>query len=84
MRSGFTYQGQLRYGGAPYSGLAEFRFTLWDLPSEGQAIAGPLDIPSVEVVSGLFQVQLDFGESALNGNARWLEVAVCTENCSGT
>ncbi|MBK9137636.1 MAG: tail fiber domain-containing protein [Verrucomicrobia bacterium] len=36
----FTYQGRLDSAGAPYSGAAEFRPTLWDAASSGNKVAG--------------------------------------------
>jgi hypothetical protein len=74
-----TYQGQLRQSDLPYSGFAHMRFSIWDLPAGGLSVAVPIDIASVEVVNGLFQVKLDFGEAAFQGNARWLEIAIQSE-----
>ena len=37
--TGFTYQGRLDSGGAPYTGAAEFRPTLWDAASGGAKVA---------------------------------------------
>ncbi len=83
LSTGFTYQGQLRRSGLPYSGVADFQFSLWDLPSDGQLVAAPVAVHSLDVVNGLLTTVLDFGAGALNGNARWLEAAVCTEACGG-
>jgi len=79
----FTYQGQLKQRGSPYSGLANMRFSLWDIPIDGQLIAGPIAVDSVEILNGLFVAEIDFGQDALNGNSRWLEVAVCIAGCAG-
>ena len=81
LSSAITYQGQLQREGSPYSGPAQMQFTLWNLPVGGQPVANPIVMDSVEVVNGLFRVQLDFGADAIRGSARWLEVEVCTQAC---
>ena len=82
----FTYQGQLKQGGVPLDGPADFQFTLWDYvttPPGGQV--GPTltfdgqggNPAPISVADGLFTAQLDFGADAFNGTrARWLEIAV--------
>jgi hypothetical protein len=74
--SGFTYQGRLTQGGSPANGTYDFQFTLYDAPSGGNIAGGPLTVSSLTVSNGLFTVQLDFGPSAFQGSARWLEIAV--------
>jgi len=72
----FTYQGQLKSGGLPLNGVADFEFTLWTSDTGG-AVVGTVDPHlGVDVANGLFTVQLDFGGDAFTGDARWLEVAV--------
>ena len=71
----FTYQGQLKQGGNPVNGTCDFQFSLWDAADDGTQI-GSQTKTNVNVVNGLFTVQLDFGASAFTGEARWLEVAV--------
>ncbi len=82
----FTYQGQLKQRGVAVNGAADFQFSLWnDLVSvapgsqvgptlifDGQ---GPNPLP-IDVANGLFTVQLDFGDDAFTGDARWLEITV--------
>ncbi len=79
----FTYQGQIKRAGVPLNGLIDARFSLW-LNSTGQdpehQIGGTQPINSVEVANGLFSVELDFGQDAFNGNARWLEVEIHDQN----
>lgn len=74
----FGYAGKITSSGSPYSGPADFRFTLWDLPVGGVQ-AGPVEILlAVPVVDGKFEVRLDFGLAAFNGDERWLDIEVNT------
>ena len=72
----FTYQGSLRQGGAPASGLYDFRFTLYDAAGGSNLLGGPLTIPATPVSNGLFVVALDFGSWMFDTYAPWVEVAV--------
>jgi hypothetical protein len=75
----FTYQGQLKHGGVPVNGTADFEFTLWDDPNSvdpGHQVGRMVPVDDVNVVKGLFTVVLDFGEDIFTGEARWLEIAV--------
>jgi hypothetical protein len=78
--SGFTYQGVLQKGGKPVDGLCDLRFTLWDSANDGAQIGGVQALSGVTVEEGLFMVELnggsEFGSTAFNGAARWLEVGV--------
>ena len=76
----FTYQGRLSDGGSPATGTYEFQFTLWDSLSAGSQVTPTvLGTPGgVGVTNGMFAVVLDFGAGALNGQPRWIEVAVRT------
>jgi hypothetical protein len=74
----FTYQGSLKNGGSPATGLYDLTFTLFDTNSAGNVIAGPLTNSATPVTNGLFTVTLDFGSAPFNGNARWLEIGVRT------
>jgi hypothetical protein len=71
----FTYQGQLKDSGVPVNDTCEFEFGIWDAGTNGSLI-GSNGVSGVEIVDGLFSVQLDFGPAALNGDARWLEIDV--------
>jgi hypothetical protein len=82
---GFSYQGQLVQNGNPVNGTANLQFTLWD--SSGNQIGGAQVVANVPVSSGLFVVVLNdanqFGVTPFNGDARWLQVDVCTDaTCS--
>jgi hypothetical protein len=90
----FTYQGRLKSAGAPLNATADFQFSLWDDPGTGSPPAGGTQIGSTQPVSnvpvsgGLFTVQLnaggEFGATAFNGDARWLQIAVRSPAGSGT
>jgi hypothetical protein len=74
----FTYQGRLSDAGAPASGIYDIRFRLYD--ANGNAQGSPdtvtLDNPGVQVTSGVFTAQLDFGAGAFTGGTRLLEISV--------
>jgi len=72
----FTYQGRLDSAGQAADGQYDFQFRLFtgDWPL-GFVVGSPVVLEDVEVVDGLFTVQLDFGVQ-FTGFARWLDVAV--------
>lgn len=72
----FTYQGQLRTAGGPINGAASARFRLFNLAAGGSQIGSTITICDLDLVDGLFTVELDFGPTAFDGSARWLEIAV--------
>ena len=85
----FTYQGQLKQDGVPITGSADLEFRLWDEAGSGEPPTGGSQVgptltfdglggnpAPVDVVNGLFTVQLDFGNGAFTGDARWLEIVV--------
>ena len=82
----FTYQAQLKQDGVPISEACDFEFSLWNDPTSIVAqdqVGSTLTFDGlggnpgpIQVTNGLFSVDLDFGASAFNGDARWLEVAV--------
>ncbi len=74
--SGFTYQGELASNGDVFTGLADFRFTLFDAPATGLQVGPMLSAPFVPVVNGRFAVMLDFGPEVWNGQQRWIEIEV--------
>ncbi|MBL9002383.1 MAG: hypothetical protein JNK25_14725 [Phycisphaerae bacterium] len=75
--SAFTYQGELRSRGTPANGTYFMRFRLFDQFTGGNQIGSELQA-RIEVVNGLFTVQLDFGPAPFAGRARWLEIRVST------
>jgi hypothetical protein len=72
----FTYQGRLNQGGAPASGVFDFEFYLFDTPSGGSLVGGPVAVDDLILSDGYFTVLLDFGTGAFSGQARYLEVRV--------
>ena len=76
--TGFTYQGQLKQNGQPYSGSANLVFKLFDAATGGNLL-GTQTLNGVNVSGGLFTVLLngggEFGANAFNGQSRWMEVA---------
>jgi len=81
--TGLTYQGQLRQDGAALSEFVDFEFRLFTLP-EGGTQVGPTAVrPFTLVENGLFSTLLDFGNSAFNGDARFLEISARNPAGSG-
>jgi len=78
--TGFTYQGYLDDGGSAADGLYDFQFSLFDAANAGNQIGSTVILSSVTIVEGLFTVELDFGQSAFGGGARWLEIKVRPAN----
>ncbi len=72
-----TYQGRLMNDGAAFDGDVAMEFSLWDAPVGGVQQGPTLAFAVVEVVDGLFTVELDFGTTPHTANDdRWLEVLV--------
>lgn len=78
MGTAFTYQGHLTDGGSPANGPYDFQFRLCssDACDDPEDPIGVVPIENHPVTNGLFTVDLDFGDGAFNGNARWLEIGV--------
>ncbi len=79
MGTNFSYQGQLLEAGEPVTDLVTMRFSLWNAASSGSQLGSDYTASSVDVVDGLFTVQVDsanFGSSGFNGDPRWLEIEV--------
>jgi hypothetical protein len=86
MGTGFTYQGHLNDGGVPANGNYDMIFNLYDAPTNGNVLGSFSIFGAVPVVDGRFTVQLnaynEFGPSAFNGEARWLQIGVRTNKNS--
>jgi chitodextrinase len=78
--SAFAYQGRLSEGGQPISGSYDFTFSLYDALTNGTQIGADVTHPGTAISNGMFTVNLDFGANAFTGDARWLQIAVRTNN----
>jgi len=86
LTTAFTYQGELSNASAPADGAYDLRFSLFDAASGGAQVGTTLCVDNVQVVSGRFIVQLDFG-SQYAGQQRFLEVRVRADSgqaCANT
>lgn len=72
----FTYQGLLEDAGNPANGRHDFRFLLFDAATAGAPVASPVCADDVDVVDGVFTVQLDFGQQFATMAQRYLEIEV--------
>ncbi len=79
----FTYQGRLVDAGSPANGTYDLRFILYDAETGGAQVGTTVTRDDVQVASGLFTVELDFGAAAFQGDARWLEIAVRPGSSTG-
>ena len=78
----FAYQGQLKKEGVEVNDTCTFQFSLWDAATNGTQVGSTQTI-SATVSSGLFNLTLngndEFGPTAFDGNARYIETGVkCT------
>lgn len=73
----FTYQGRLMDANSPADGFYDFEFRLYDDPnSTGLQIGPTVVVDDHDVIDGYFTVELEFGNKAFGGDARWLEIGV--------
>ncbi len=72
-----TYQGSLADAGSAPTGPYDFRFTLWDAAAAGNAVSATVVMDDVQVRSGVFSVELDFGLAVWAlAEGRWIAVEV--------
>jgi hypothetical protein len=64
--------------GAAAAGIYDFRCQVYDAPEFGALVSTTVTNMAVPVSNGLFALNLDFGASAFNGEARWLHIGVRT------
>ncbi len=83
LTSTFTYQGQLKNSGNAVNGSCNMAFRLYDDPGGGNLIGSPITA-TVPINNGLFTVGLNFGNSAVTGIARWLDIRVRCPAGSGS
>jgi len=72
----FTYQGELQRLGVPADGVFDFQFELFNIAVAGAPVAVTVQLEDVDVRSGLFSVELDFGAASIAGDQLWLAIAV--------
>ncbi len=70
-----SYQGQLQDDSGPVNGSVDMSFTLIDAETGGSQVGSTIHLTGVNVVNGLFRVDLDFGEQAY-GSGLWLAIEV--------
>jgi hypothetical protein len=80
----FTYQGRLTDNSNPANGSYDLAFKVYDAAGSGNQIGSTVIRDNVTVADGLFTVELDFGQSAFDGDARWLEVGVRSAGSSSS
>ncbi len=73
--SAFSYQGLLKEAGMPADGPYDMRFSLFDVPADGEPI-DTIERPNVPVTGGIFTVTLDFGVDPFEGKPLFLEIEV--------
>jgi len=77
----FTYQGFLESPpGTPVTGNCDFEFTLYEDAAGTMQVGTAQSVGAVGVSAGVFTVgppDIDFGDGAFNGAARWLKISVC-------
>jgi hypothetical protein len=83
LSTAIPYQGQLSDGGNPATGQYDFEFKLFDATTAGSQIGSTNSKENVQVSSGSFAVELDFGGSAFTGAGRFLEIGVRAGNSTG-
>ncbi len=74
--TGFTYQGKLVDGGIAANGAYDLEFRLFAAETGGSPLGDiVLARPDIQVVDGVFTVQVDFG-AQFDGSARWLGISL--------
>jgi hypothetical protein len=76
LASTFTYQGYLEQNAVPVTATCDFQFSLYDALTAGAQIGATLTRTNVAVSGGIFNVRLDFGAAAFNGEDRYLLISV--------
>jgi hypothetical protein len=84
IETAFTYQGSLSQSGGPATGVFDFRFDLFGSPDTGSPLTSSRLLDDVQVVDGVFSVELDFDSGAFVGQQLWLSIEVRDGNESGS
>jgi len=74
--SAISYQGVLKFKGAPVTGSRDMVFRLYTDDTCASQVGSDIVRKGVSVADGLFSVDLDVNQSDLNGQGLWLEVDV--------
>jgi hypothetical protein len=77
MGTAWTYQGRLMDANVPADGPYDLQFALFPDPvlNIGQ-IGPPIEVNDIDIIDGYFTVELDFGNVAFKGDARWLQIGI--------
>lgn len=76
LATAFAFQGELRSGGSPATGLNDLRFTLFDAASGGSPVGSTRRMDNVAVTEGLFTTTIDIGQQFMTTEARFLQIEV--------
>lgn len=77
----FTYQGKIEKDGAPLTGTADLRFSLWNHPTSsnsGNRTGSPFTRSAVPVTDGLFTTSIDFGGATDDNSGLWMDMEVAS------
>ena len=72
----FNFQGRLNDGSSPANGRYDLQFKLYDQIAGGTQVGLTVDRPNLMLINGVFSTTLDFGGSAFDGNARFIEISL--------
>ncbi|MGD2040954.1 MAG: hypothetical protein PVH11_09015, partial [Anaerolineae bacterium] len=72
----FTYQGLLREDGTPVTGSQDMVFQLYSDDACTTTVGSDISMPGVEVVDGVFSVELPVGYFDVRGQGLWLGIRV--------
>jgi hypothetical protein len=75
----FTYQGELTSGNGAANGNYDFIFSLYNVPTNGTALATVNNITNVFVTNGYFIASIDFGPT-IDAGSFWLDIQVRSHN----
>lgn len=76
----FTYQGQLTFNGAPFSGATSVFWDLYDAPAGGNRITPSSGFSPVQVLNGLFTADVSFDSRIDFGRPLWLQITAIDPN----
>jgi hypothetical protein len=76
LSNSFTYQGYLTGATGPVNLACDFQFGLFNASSLGTQVGTTVPKTNVAVNNGVFNVVLDFGAGAFNGQDRYLDIQV--------